>query len=235
MSAIPACSGIYRIVCEANGKVYVGSAVNLRKRWECHLFALGRGKHHNAHLQAAWNKYGGLGAFHFETVELVPKELLLDAEQRHIDECPDGFNICKKAGSLLGTKRSYESKAKMSVAAKRRCASAEGRAALDSARRATAASPAARAKIAAAAKRQMARPEFKAMMLATHLGKPVSAETRAKMRAASAKRTHSPETRAKISAAHTGRVRSAEARASMSAAQNRSWATRRSLAKAASK
>lgn len=51
-------SGIYRIVNLANDKFYIGSAVNLERRWYMHRNRLNAGKHRNAHLQAAWSKYG---------------------------------------------------------------------------------------------------------------------------------------------------------------------------------
>jgi predicted GIY-YIG superfamily endonuclease len=38
-------SGIYKIVCTAHGKTYVGSAVNLKKRWSEHIRDLNVGKH----------------------------------------------------------------------------------------------------------------------------------------------------------------------------------------------
>jgi hypothetical protein len=50
--------GIYQIRCLANGKVYVGSAADLRRRWGRHRRALSIGKHVNGHLQAAWLKHG---------------------------------------------------------------------------------------------------------------------------------------------------------------------------------
>src|SRR5689334_10397216 len=55
---IPSVSGIYQIRCVRTGKIYVGSAVNLRARWDFHRRALAINQHHNPHLQAAWNLYG---------------------------------------------------------------------------------------------------------------------------------------------------------------------------------
>lgn len=104
MSASPPhTSGVYQIRCVPTGKVYVGSAVSLRARWDQHRRELRRSMHHNAHLQFAWEKYGEAG-FEFTVLELVEAVDLLCAEQRWIDAtgCADrgrGFNISEVAGS----------------------------------------------------------------------------------------------------------------------------------------
>jgi group I intron endonuclease len=41
---LPRASGIYQIRCIPTGKIYVGSAVNLRKRWDQHHRSLRKGK-----------------------------------------------------------------------------------------------------------------------------------------------------------------------------------------------
>lgn len=43
-------SGIYQILCTKNGKMYVGSAVNVRKRWNNHIEELKNQKHGNSLL-----------------------------------------------------------------------------------------------------------------------------------------------------------------------------------------
>ena len=48
--------GIYKIINKVNGKYYVGSSLNINKRWSVHKSALSKNKHHNDHLQNAWNK-----------------------------------------------------------------------------------------------------------------------------------------------------------------------------------
>ena len=62
-----------------------------------------RGDHVNAHLQAAWNKYGGEN-FEFTVLELTERSDLLRAEQDWIDQTQSfkreiGFNIFETAGS----------------------------------------------------------------------------------------------------------------------------------------
>lgn len=97
----PCASGVYQICCIPTRKIYVGSAVNIAKRWGEHVRALRRGKHRNCHLQNAWNKYGE-GQFEFSVLEYVDVIHLLQAEQEWIDStaCVDkeiGFNICGNA------------------------------------------------------------------------------------------------------------------------------------------
>jgi predicted GIY-YIG superfamily endonuclease len=87
---VPRTSGIYLIRCQPTGKIYVGSAVDLRGRWDIHRRMLNKRTHHNDPLQAAWNLFGET-EFKFEILEYVPKSQLLTAEQKWIDQtrCTD--------------------------------------------------------------------------------------------------------------------------------------------------
>ncbi|TLY83241.1 MAG: hypothetical protein E6K41_01705 [Gammaproteobacteria bacterium] len=100
---IPDTSGVYQIRCKRNGKLYVGSAMNLRMRWDIHRRDLRKGSHHNPYLQHAWKLYGEIN-FEFVVLEYVDATRLLEAEQRWIDqtECTDrsvGFNVRLEATS----------------------------------------------------------------------------------------------------------------------------------------
>lgn len=97
IAPIPRTSGIYWIRCRRNGKIYVGSTVDFRQRWDRHRRALRDRVHHNAPLQQAWNLYGA-GNFEFKIREQVPEVDLLRVEQEWIDrtDCTHrkiGFNI----------------------------------------------------------------------------------------------------------------------------------------------
>jgi group I intron endonuclease len=94
-------SGIYYIGSIVDGKIYIGSAVNFRKRFQLHRSLFKRNKHHNKHLQSAWNKHGSAN-FIFEIIENTSKEELLKKEQFWIDILKPEYNFCKKAFSLLG-------------------------------------------------------------------------------------------------------------------------------------
>lgn len=69
--------GIYRIRNVNDGYCYVGSAVNIERRWRWHQHYLDSGKHPTKKLQEAWSEHGS-DAFTFEIIEEVTdrKELL---------------------------------------------------------------------------------------------------------------------------------------------------------------
>jgi len=108
-------SGIYQIQSKLNGKIYIGSAVNLKERKKNHFWNLKYKKHVNAYLQNHYNKYGKADLL-FSILEFCEKEKLIEREQVYIDAWKPIFNICKIAGSILGVKYSEESKQKMSKA-----------------------------------------------------------------------------------------------------------------------
>lgn len=114
-------SGVYCIRSTVSGRVYVGSAVDVRRRWSVHRWRLSQGTHHSVLLQRSWNKHGA-GAFVFDVIEAVKdKSLLVGLEQHWIDKlkscCPrSGFNIAPRAGSSLGRKHPPEVLAKMRAA-----------------------------------------------------------------------------------------------------------------------
>ena len=65
--------GIYQIVNNENGKMYIGSAVNLNNRRKCHICMLKKGNHHCNYLQHAWDRSGEKG-FSFCVLEYVKEE-----------------------------------------------------------------------------------------------------------------------------------------------------------------
>jgi len=105
-------SGIYQIRNLVNGKIYVGSAVDLKARWRLHKANLKSNKHHSKYLQNAWNKYKG-EAFLFEILIKCPINELIALEQYYMDFYQPEYNICRTAGSVLGIKRSEETRKKM--------------------------------------------------------------------------------------------------------------------------
>lgn len=100
--------GIYSIVHRDSGKTYVGSALNIERRWGRHRTDLNRKKHFNPILTNAWHAHGA-GAFDFRVLLVCRESDLLMYEQRCIDGLgahleAGGFNICPASGNRRGTK-----------------------------------------------------------------------------------------------------------------------------------
>lgn len=111
-TAITKNSGIYEIKSKVNQRCYIGSAVKLKKRIMEHKKDLRGNFHANRHLQRHFNKYS-MADLQFTIIEFCTKELLIEREQYWIDQIKPKFNICKIAGSSLGTTRTEEQKDKM--------------------------------------------------------------------------------------------------------------------------
>ncbi len=239
MSDLSTSSGIYQITCTGNGKIYVGSAINIRRRWTGHRTDLERGEHDNPYLQRAWNKYGP-DSFYFSVLEFVSPDELISREQAWIDKtrCCDravGFNMSPTAGSVLGIQRSAETRAKISAFHKGRVASAETRAKIGAASRARLSSTSARAALSARTKAQLADPEVRARMSAAQKVVMADPERRARqsiimrakgpgMRAIAQALWEDPEFRAKTSATIKTALAAPETRERLSATAKAQWA-----------
>jgi len=93
-------SGVYQIENTVNGKVYIGSAVDIRDRWYEHLCDLRHGRD-SPRLQCDFNVCGEK-SFVFEVLERTPKQLLREAEQSWLDatKCYEeerGYNVYPNA------------------------------------------------------------------------------------------------------------------------------------------
>jgi len=109
--------GIYSITLTLDGRQYIGSSSNMKRRWNEHKGLLYKNNHHSKILQNSWNKYGE-DCFVFEILEECEpiKEILLKKEQYYIDTFSPFFNICKVAGNRTGYKCSKESIEKSRIA-----------------------------------------------------------------------------------------------------------------------
>lgn len=110
-------SGLYRIKNLVNGRLYVGSAVDISKRWYDHKRLLQQNKHSNKFLQADFLKCGR-EAFVFEVVCFCKPENLLKYEQWLLDLRYDNqeqcYNFAKNArATMLGKNHSIEARAKI--------------------------------------------------------------------------------------------------------------------------
>jgi group I intron endonuclease len=94
-------SGIYIIKNTIDERVYVGSAVDLKKRKWSHLGQLKRKNHHCAHLQNFANKHG-IDTLYFEVLEYVEdKDNLIEREQFYLSNIQNKFNSAPFAITML--------------------------------------------------------------------------------------------------------------------------------------
>lgn len=114
--------GIYLIFMPADPqrRVYVGqSGRGVETRMNEHRVALRSKKHHCAHLQHAYNKYGE-DAFVWALAQAVPDDAqaLTQAEQAWMDSVGEArlFNLAPAAGSVRGLAMSEAAKAAKSAA-----------------------------------------------------------------------------------------------------------------------
>ena len=98
-------TGIYKITCKPNSKVYIGQSVDIKERWKDHIRRLKNNKHDNQHLQNAFNKYG-IEAFTFEVIEECERnfDVLNKLEVKYIAKYDAlnrkvGFNIATGGGN----------------------------------------------------------------------------------------------------------------------------------------
>lgn len=114
-------SGIYEIRNAVNGKVYVGSAKSIYRRFLQHKHRLRLGNHHSPRLQAAWNKRGA-DAFTFSIIEVVDRDDDLEArEQAHLNAVFAAgwhYNISPTSMTPRGITRTGETRARLSLAHK---------------------------------------------------------------------------------------------------------------------
>lgn len=104
-------AGIYAIINALTGKIYIGSALRINTRWNCHRSELASGDHGNRYLLRAFRKEPS--AFQLQLVEELnspTKDILLAREQFWIDfyesaNPTKGYNIAPKAKSCQGIKR----------------------------------------------------------------------------------------------------------------------------------
>lgn len=104
-------TGIYKIENIDNGKVYIGKAENVFRRWLEHQHLLQKGIHHSTLLQEDWNVYG-LNKFTFQIVRECDFCDLDKYEEKYAYEYEalvdgKGYNI-QKIGDIQ--RRTYSSK-----------------------------------------------------------------------------------------------------------------------------
>ena len=112
--------GVYEIESLTNGKKYVGSSIDIKRRWGNHKSMLRRGCHSNPHLQSAWDKYGKK-YFMFRVLVYTEPEEGLRLEGLLLAANNHEYNIGLVATSaMLGRHHSRASRKKISKALKGR-------------------------------------------------------------------------------------------------------------------
>ena len=121
--------GIYKITNTINGKVYIGQAQDIEKRWKDHIKDSEKG---NQVIYRAMRKYG-VENFSFEVVEECSIEELDEKEIYYIEEYnsyihaenSNGYNMTLGGGGVRGYKLSKEARDKISRVHKGKVASQE--------------------------------------------------------------------------------------------------------------
>ena len=113
-------SGIYMLVCKANGKRYIGKSKNIKRRLNQHR----RGKSSSPIICNAIAKYGW-DAFDKTVLEFCPVEELDEKEIQYIAELKPEYNMTEGGDSPKGYKHSPETKELLKQLAKKQWANEE--------------------------------------------------------------------------------------------------------------
>lgn len=105
--------GVYVIRHLSSSRSYVGSSVDVKRRWRQHKASFLRGDHPAEYLMRTFRKYGESS---FEFLLLEETDNLVERENHWIKVLSPEFNIAPVAGSVLGIKRSVETRKKLSLA-----------------------------------------------------------------------------------------------------------------------
>lgn len=112
-------TGIYMIRSIIHDdRIYIGSSLDINKRWRDHKYTLKEGCHKNPKLQHHFDKYG-ISDLVFFPLQESEKACLLADEQFFIDSLNPWFNIIKIAtANGRGRKASWETRRLQSIAKK---------------------------------------------------------------------------------------------------------------------
>lgn len=113
-------SGIYKIQSiQKPDKIYIGSAIDIKERWNRHISELRKERHGNRHLLHHFKKYGENDLI-FSVVAYCEPKKLLEREQYYLDLFIPAFNICANAGSRFGVVATFATREKIKASWKKR-------------------------------------------------------------------------------------------------------------------
>jgi len=118
----PKVSGVYKIKCLLDNKVYIGSSININKRIKNHIWKINNNTHRNVHLTNAIKKYGW-DSFFFIVIETCEQYELKEREQFWIDKYASykrnkGYNKQQFAYSNIGNSPSLKTRRLISKSSK---------------------------------------------------------------------------------------------------------------------
>jgi len=110
-------TAVYMWTNQENGKRYIGSAKNLKRRLLKYFNVALISEDLSMAIYRALLKYG-YSKFSLTILEYCDLDVLLEREQHYIDSLKPEYNICPTAGSTLGKLHTEESKLKISTSKK---------------------------------------------------------------------------------------------------------------------
>ena len=114
--------GIYLIRNRISEKFYVGSSIDINRRWVRHIDDLNKNKHHSIKLQNSWNKHGQ-NNFDFFVIQKCDISNLEKLEQKWIDTLgvyKNGYNCTSISQNIGLLPKTAEHKRKIGLAHKGR-------------------------------------------------------------------------------------------------------------------
>ncbi len=207
---------VYVIEHIASGRVYVGKANNVAKRWAGHLSDARNGR--GRYLASAIRKYGEAAfriknqfSFGSETDAFHAEMLAVRSLQSNLPG--KGFNL--DSGGLGGNVMTPETRAKMSLSGTRRASTPEAKASVSAVHKGKKKTPEAIAKTAAANRGRKNTQESLDNMSRAQKGRVLSTAHKEAIASGNRGRVVSEDVRQKISNALKGRPRTLEDRAKM--------------------
>ena len=95
--------GVYTILNNITQDQYIGSSINIAKRFAQHRSLLRRGRHYADRLQEAWRAAGESAFSTMVLEEVAHPSHLVTAEQRHMDEKRPTYYNSKVATNLASS------------------------------------------------------------------------------------------------------------------------------------